>query len=132
MKRSTLLLTAGILTMIIFSSCSKKWDDIAAEAEKNTALTEEVITELGDLQAPDNFDWKTVKDVEITLTGSENGLVEASSGTGVIYQKAYLASNQPYTMKLTVPTYESSVQLKMNNRSESVSISSGNVSYSFN
>jgi hypothetical protein len=118
--------------MIIFSSCSKNWDDIAAEAEKNTTLTEEVLTELGDLQAPDNFDWKTVKDVEITLTGSENGIVEASSSVGVIYQKAYLASNQPYTMKLTVPTYESTVQLRMNNRSESVSISSGNVSYSFN
>ncbi len=131
MKRFTLI-TAAFVTIIILSSCSKNWDDIVADAENNTPTIENEITELGELQAPDNFDWKTVKDVQITLTGSENGLVEASSSTGVIYQKAYLASNQSYTMKLTVPTYESTVQLKMNNRSESVSINAGNVSYSFN
>lgn len=131
MKKLTVLLL-GILIIALFSSCSKRWDDIPGQSETSSTPAEQEITALGDMQAPANFDWKTVKDIEITISANSNGLVEASSPNGVTYQRAYLNSDQEYTMKLTVPTYERSINLKKDNRSESISITSSKVIFSFN
>ncbi|PKP29434.1 MAG: hypothetical protein CVU00_15640 [Bacteroidetes bacterium HGW-Bacteroidetes-17] len=130
MKR-TLLLLMGLMFIILSTSCSKQWDT-PDPIENDPQIQNTEITTLSDVRVPDNFNWKTVRDVEIKISGSSNGLVEAISSKGVVYQKAYLNGSQSYTMKLTVPTYESSIQLKKDGRSEQVSISSGNVSYTFN
>ena len=112
-------------------SCSKKWDAPELIDDSNKSQTEE-ITALTDITVPNNFNWKTVKDIEINISSSSDGLVEAISTKGFIYQKAFLAKDQEYTMKLTIPTYESNIKLKMNDRIELLNISSGNVSSFFN
>jgi len=129
--KKTVLLLMGLMIIILSTSCSKQWDT-PDQTGNDTQIQNTEINTMGAVRAPDNFNWKTMKDVEIKINGSSSGIVEAISSKGVIYQKAYLNSNQSYTMKLTVPTYESSIQLKKDGRSELVSISSGNVSYTFN
>lgn len=130
MKKNVLLLM-GLMIIILSTSCSKQLDT-PNQIKNDSQIQNAEINTLGAIRAPDNFNWKTMKDVEIKISGASSGMVEAISSKGVIYQIAYLNSNQSYTMKLTVPTYESNIQLKKDGRSEQISISSGNVSYSFN
>jgi len=129
--KKTVLLLMGLMIIILSTSCSKEWVT-PDQIQNDTQIQNAEINTLGAVRAPDNFNWKTMKDVEIKLSGASSGIVEAISSKGVVYQKAYLNSNQSYTMKLTVPSYESSIQLKKDGRSEQVSISSGKVSYTFN
>lgn len=47
---------------------------------------------MDELTVPANFDWKTIKDYAITITASENGMVEVTNSNGIAYQRAFLVS----------------------------------------
>lgn len=131
-KRSLIFLTLSLAATLVMISCSKLWKDVHGQSDPTTPTPEQEISVLGDLQAPSNSNWKTVKDVEITISGSTDGIVNAISTRRIVYQKAFLSSSQIYVMKLMVPTYETLIQLKKDSRSEIISLSSDKVTYSFN
>lgn len=119
MKKAVLISMAVV--SLILGSCTKEIDYIKGDV--NTPVDEMVVSA--------NFDWKTSKDVVLNLTGYTNGLVRVESTTGVVYQTAGLLKYQPYTMKLTVPAREGSVNLVFGGKSVKVSIGSGEVTYRF-
>jgi hypothetical protein len=86
----------------------------------------------GQLKVASDFNWKTFKDVLITITGTSNTIVQVVSSNKTVYQKAFLAKGQPYTMKLTVPSYETSVHILYLNQDVNLKLSSGNITYKFN
>ncbi|MBS4058506.1 MAG: hypothetical protein KGZ82_14400 [Bacteroidales bacterium] len=90
------------------------------------------ITTMDDMSVPTTFDWKTFKDVQITLTGYANGIVEVTSPKGAIYQKAFLSTGMPYTMKLTVPSYETSAKLNYMGQSITIEFGTQPINYVFN
>lgn len=77
-----------------------------------------------DLRVPDGFDWKTTKDYFLTLTSPTNEIVEVTNSSNIVYQKAYLTSGIPYTMKLTLPAYETLIYLKFGNTSTCLELNS--------
>ncbi len=119
MKKIILLSVLGLA--VLFSSCRKDMDN-----KPTTPPTME------ELEIPADFDWKTIKDFQLTLTGYANSIVEVSSPEGVVYQKVFLTRNEPYTMKLTVPTYEQSVRLKYMGQNIELQLSTTNIEYTFN
>lgn len=128
----TLKLTILVIFVTLsLVSCTKRWDT-TGQIDAENPIEIETISTLDDISVPANFNWKTFKDIEITVNGANSGIVEAASNKDIVYQKIYLGQNQSYTMKLSVPTYESSIRLKMNNQTQLVNISSGHASYSFN
>ncbi len=86
---------------------------------------------MADMKVNANFDWKTTRDVQITMTGKVNNMVTVFSSEGDTYQKAFLKANQPYTMKLTIPSYETSVRLKYMGQDISLDLGNGTLSYQF-
>jgi hypothetical protein len=120
MKKIALLLTIGFA--LTFTSCKK--DKVENPVSKPNTMEE--------LQVPASFNWKTTKDISLTLTGNGNGLVEVANATGVAYQKAYLSSGVAYTMKLTVPSYEKTVQLKFLGQTASLELTANVLQYQFN
>lgn len=84
-----------------------------------------------ELTVPASFDWKTTKDVQLTLSANANGIVEVMNASNISYQKAFLTPAQPYVMKLTIPSYEKSVKLRFQGKEASLEIGSGNLSYNF-
>lgn len=124
MKKLFLFSMLGMI--ITITACSPDLDIDAPD----TNTEEEAIT-MENLKVAANFDWKTYNDVNLTLTGNANKIVEVVSAKGVVYQKAYLSKDKAYTMKLTVPTHEASVRLLFNEQDVSIDISSGNAAYTF-
>lgn len=109
------------LVLIVFSSCKKNLDVVKPESPSN----------LNDIKVSSDFNWKTSHDVQITITGFVNGLVEVSSPKGVVYQRAFLRQNQPYSMKVTVPAYEAAVHLLYMGQDVEVKIGAGNITHTF-
>lgn len=99
MKKIAFIITIALT--IVFTSCKK--DRFENE--------DQVPANMEELTVPSNFDWKTTKDVQLTLSASSNGIVEVNNNQGISYQKAFLSSGQPYTMKLTVPSMRKQLSL---------------------
>ncbi|MBW7848614.1 MAG: hypothetical protein H3C41_11100 [Bacteroidales bacterium] len=120
MKTRILLIILGLSTL--FVSCRK---DREIVQDPGTPKVME------DLKVPSEFNWKTTKDFGLTLTSPVAGIAEVTNSSGIAYQKAYLTAGMPYTMKLTLPAYETSVRLKLGNMSANLELSSTELQYTF-
>ncbi len=120
MKKIAFLL--AITLTVFFTSCKKDRFDYNEPKPEN----------MEELTIPSSFDWKTTKDIQLTLTAQSNGIVEVTNSQGIAFQKAFLMPNQPYTMKLTVPSYEKTVKLKFLGQEASLELGIASLSYQFN
>ncbi|MGC8865161.1 MAG: hypothetical protein ACP5O2_05500 [Bacteroidales bacterium] len=117
-----LFVLAGLI--ISLASCQKD------EATEPT-LPQQPQT-MKELQVPANFNWKTTRNLEVSLTAKSNGLVEILDAKGNAYQKAFLLANKPFVLKLTVPSAEKVLKIKFNGKVASVEITSDNLSIGLN
>jgi hypothetical protein len=85
-----------------------------------------------DIQVSDEFSWKTTRDIQLTLTGNTDGIIEVANDQGIAYQKAFLTSGTPLLMKLTLPAYEDQITLKFSGQEVSLGLDSEILSYQFN
>ena len=129
MKNLILLLVVG--TILTLSSCKKEADSSMLPNSTTPPKTEQ-ITKTEQLKVASDFDWKTIKDVQLTLTGTASGIVEVTSATQAVYQRAYLSKDQEYIMKISVPSDETSVHLLYLGKDINLSLSSNNIAYKFN
>jgi protein-disulfide isomerase len=118
MKKSILLSLVALVAVL--SSCKKDRFDEPKAPQKMEELT-----------VPASFDWKTTKNLQLTLTAITSGIVEITNNQGVAYQKAFLTPGQPYVMKLTVPTYEKNVKAKFMGQEQNIDLSSNNLIINF-
>ncbi|MDP4290094.1 MAG: hypothetical protein Q8908_03350 [Bacteroidota bacterium] len=115
--------------ILILSSCQKEADSSLLPTPSATATQP---TSTGQLKVATVFNWKTFKDIQLTLTGSANSIVEVTSPNQTVYQKVYLFKDKSYTMKLSVPAYETSVQLLYMGKAVTINLSSANIAHKFN
>jgi hypothetical protein len=119
MKKITLLL----LTVVFFALVSCKKD--------NTEPTSTQPTTTDQLVVPASFDWKTTHEVQFNLRGFANSMVEITSEEGVVYLKLGLKKDQPVSVKLALPTYQTTVVLKYLGQSIPVDVTGSTVSHTF-
>jgi hypothetical protein len=129
MKNLILLIAIGVIFSL--SSCQKESVSSMLPTQVTPPKTEQ-ITKTDQLKVASDFNWKTFKDVQLTLTGSANSIVEIASANNTVYQRAYLSKDLAYTMKLSVPSYETSVHLLYMGKDVNVNLSSNNIAYKFN
>ncbi len=110
-----------VLSLFVLSACKKDIDIVKPDTS----------SDLNNIKVPSDFTWKTIHDVQITLTGFVNGLVEVVSPKGVVYQRAFIRQDQPYTMKVTVPAYETSVHLLYMGQNVEVKMGNGIITHTF-
>ena len=106
---------------VVLSSCKK--DRIFDEPKAPQTMEE--------LTVPSSFDWKTTKEVNLTLSAPASGIVEVANSQLVAYQKAFLNPGTAYTMKLTVPSYEKNLKLRFLGQEASLEITGNNLTYTF-
>lgn len=92
----------------------------------------EISKDVNELEVNDNFKWKTIKDIQVSLTSSTNDVVYIQSEKGDVYLKALLKSGQRFDSKITVPTYVTEVTVVFKNQSQNVSIVDKKIDLSFN
>lgn len=110
-----------IIILLGFTSCRKELSQ--GNPEDKT---------IHDIQVSDEFNWKTTRDIQLTLTANADGIIEVANDQGIAYQKAYLTSGTPLLMKFTVPSYEDQITLKFSGQEVSLGLDSENLSYQFN
>jgi len=132
MKNLILLFVIGVI--FLFSSCKKDTVSSIAPVQVTTTIPVQTkqITKTDQLKVASDFIWKTYKDVQITLSGTNNSIVEVASTNNTVYQRAYLAKDLAYNMKLSVPSYETAIHLLYMGIDTSVNLSSNNIVYTFN
>ncbi len=111
-----------IATIAIFSSCKKETTDPIPVDEPT--LNETVF--------PSSFDWKTYEEVNFSVSGYANSILEVVSNDGNVYQKVFLKKNETYTGKFTMPTYETTVKLIYMGQEVSFELGNGSISHQFN
>jgi hypothetical protein len=106
---------------IVFTSCKKdRFDNTDPKPEK-----------MEELKVPSNFDWKTTKDIQLTLSAPSNGIVEVTNSQNIAYQKAFLTPGQTYTMNLTLPTYETKVKIRFMGQEVLIELTGSLINHSF-
>ncbi|MDK2910961.1 MAG: hypothetical protein PWR20_2529 [Bacteroidales bacterium] len=118
----TLILLASVI--IALASCRKEELPEPAVPQKPTSMKE--------MQVPVDFNWKTTRNLQVSITAKSNGLVEILDSKGNAYQKAFLTANKTFVLKFTVPTFEKSLKIKFNGKETSVDITSDNLTATLN
>ena len=126
-----LIFLIAIAVIFSLSTCKKESVSSMAPAQVSPSQTVQV-TKTEQLKVASDFNWKTFKDVQLTLTGTSNSIVEVASANNTVYQRAYLSKDLAYTMKLSVPSYETSVHLLYMGKDININLISNNIVYKFN
>ena len=119
MKKSLILFFSIAL---LISACNRNQNDNPIPTTPPT---------MEDLEVSEGFDWKTTKDIQLVITGKTTNILEVLSEDGVTYQSAFITANVPYTMKLTVASYEDNIKLKYGGQEIILALDSENISYEF-
>lgn len=120
MKKQLLIFTISGMLVISVASCKKERADFTVNQPKTE-----------NIEVPEQFDWKTTKNYSIVFSTSQNGLVEVSNNAGLPYQKAFLVPEKVYSMKLTVPSYETQVIIKHNGQVRELELSTSTMYVNF-
>ena len=119
MKKLALLLLLAI--PLIFVSCKK---DTNPPVNPLPDSTEE-------LKVPNDFKCKTTNDVQLTVKGNSNGMVQVLSSQGQVFWKVFITANQTSIINLNIPAYETSLQLKYQGKTVSLELTSNSLNYEF-
>jgi len=122
-KLITVLLIAGIgLGLTLCQKPKTNETDTQANVSKD----------INSLEVDDNFNWKTIKDIQVSLTSSTDNVVFIKSIKGDVYLKAFLKSGQKFDTKITIPTYVEEVMVVCKGQSQKLSVVDKTLTYSFN
>lgn len=111
-------------SLVVLTSCKKDSEDQNPNLDSQNETME-------NLKVSEDFNYETFGDYELTLTGYTDGVVEVISDKGVVYQRAFLKQDQPYSMKLTVPTYVEELKLRFKGKEVELNLDDESLSYQF-
>ncbi len=123
--KKLLLLFIMLIGLFGFDSCQKDNPLPSSSLPKETTKMEEMVVK-------STFDWKTAVQYKFTLTSKSNNAVVLVTPSGSVNQKYFLIANSPFTVTLSIPTYEKSVHLLFNGRDVELPLSGSSLSYTFN
>jgi hypothetical protein len=122
-KLITVLLIMGI--GLGFTLCQKpKTNETDTQAN--------VSKDINSLEVDDNFNWKTIKDIQVSLTSSTDNVVFVKSVKGDVYLKALLKGGHRFDTKITIPTYVEEVLVVCNGQTQKLSVVDKVLTCSFN
>lgn len=123
--KNRIFLLSTLLLIIAFSSCKK---DQMIEPSPAPA-----IETMNELKVPSDFNWKTTRDYQFSITTASDGIATISNEDGtVVYQKAFMTANNAYQMKMALPTYETKVRLSFKGQIELIELDNTSLSHQFN
>jgi len=105
----------------LFTACQKDFNPPSNPAPDSTK----------EITVPQDFKWKTSKDIQLSVKGNANGMVQILSSEGKVYWKVFVSANQTSTIDLNIPSYESSLQLKYQGQTVSLELTSNTLNYEF-
>ena len=104
----------------------------------SSTITENSIKSTKNLTAQSKFDWKTSKEITLTIIGMTNinpnitnVLLVKSSNGDTVYYKDILVMLNDYTLKFSVPTIETKVILIYGSKTATIDLLSNTITYNY-
>jgi len=91
----------------------------------------ELSKDINELDVDDNFKWKTIKDIQVSLTSSTDEVAFIKSEKGDVILKVFLKGGQMFDTKITVPTYITEVNLVCKGQSNKLSVVNNRLTFDF-
>ncbi len=85
-----------------------------------------------EMEVKDHFQWKTLKDVSVTLTSETDVVVQIQSDKGNVYMKAFVKAGEAFESKITIPTYVTEVTLASKSQTYNQSVIDKKIEKHFN
>jgi len=123
--KKLLLIALLILIGFGFSLCHKP-NDIKTNAKNEKSK------DINDLEVKDNFKWKTIKNVQLSIKSSTDNIIMLKSLKGDIILKAKLKGGRAFDTKITIPTYVDEITAICGNESKQISVNTNKVVVTFN
>lgn len=114
MKLKLFILAMGLL--LIGTSCQRDVDPTPQEQEE--------VESMEDISPSDNFEWNTETTYQLTIETYTHGTFEVVGQNDAVYFRAVAQKRTPETFVFAVPTYETSVKVKLNDRNQTVALDS--------
>jgi hypothetical protein len=124
MKKITILVL--IIGVAIGLTLCHKPDTLREEGQT------EISKDINELDVSDNFRWKTIKDVNISLQSSTDAVALIKSVKGDVYLKAFIKAGQKLDTKITIPTYVTEIMLSCKGQEKTMAVETGIIEYDFN
>lgn len=125
MKSSKLIsISIIILSFAYLTACD-------APTNSDAEDTQDSINSIEDLNIPDDFDWKTQKNISFTLSGYQTGSVRIVSESGEQYHRANLFSDNAYSFELTVPAYMETIRVLYRGQEKSFELNRSEIVHNF-
>lgn len=83
------------------------------------------------LSVPQDFDWKTSKDYTVSINSKVSGMLDVVNSDGKVYQQVYIHADKAFDMKLTVPTWEKSLQVKFRGTTQPLELTGSPIKLNF-
>jgi len=127
MKIKNLITTAVSLSvmLIYFSSCKK---DLQVMEPTPSPVQ---VTAMADMEVNEDFDWKTVKTVQVEILPNANAVLYIKASDGSVYHKALIRSGRTYFAEITLPSYATEVTIELAGQKRIVPVNEGRVVASF-
>jgi len=124
----TTLTTLGItlaVILITFTGCKKDLE--VMEPSPSPAMT----NGMADIKVNADFEWNTMKDLQLDIISNATAVLYVKSKTGVVYHKAMTNNGSTYQTTITVPTYEKELEVVLAGQSRLIPITNDRISVSF-
>ncbi len=119
--------TIALAVMVIFfTGCQKDLEMMEpspSPVQASTATT--------DMQVNADFDWKTMKDLQVEVKSNTKAVLYIKSKTGSIYHKAMVNYGETYHTSFAVPTYEKELEILLAGQSKTIPIANDGITVSF-
>ncbi|MBC8315446.1 MAG: hypothetical protein ISR57_05495 [Bacteroidales bacterium] len=122
MKKLAIVFVASLL---IFAGCKKNLE--VMEPTPSPAQ----VTEMANMQVNPEFDWKTVKTVQVSILSNANAVLYIKASDGSAYYKALIPSGKIYYVEITIPSHAKDVTLELAGQHATVPVENGKINYMF-
>lgn len=124
--QSTRVFTMIFSLVLVLAACkapsNSNYEALESDENRTTYL---------DMKVPSDFNWRTFEEFEVTLEADQRGLVQVKSTKGVVYHRANLNGADPYSFKLSVPSYEQEVVVLFRGEEATLNLASKNLMHAF-
>ncbi|MFH1937076.1 MAG: hypothetical protein ABIK52_05895 [Bacteroidota bacterium] len=122
MKKLAILFAVSVF---IFSACKKdlKVMEPAPSPVQATAMT--------DIQVNADFNWKTMKNLQVEITSNATAVIYIKSPKGTVYHKAMTTNGERYHTVISVPTFETTLEVLLAGQKRTVPVTNDWISVSF-
>ncbi len=114
-----------VASLFIFAGCKKDLE--VMEPTPSPAM----VTKMADMKVNADFDWKTIKAVQVNVLSNAKAVLYIKSKNGTVYNKGMAMHGKTYQANIAVPTHVNELEIVLGGQVRTVPITTDRISVSY-